>query len=321
MTDKTYSFFSIGCYDEDTGMTVHEVYLENFSLGELPLFLRNEVRQLEAKKTCTLDSQHVMEFAPFRAEFSQWRNLPIRLLHECSVCPYRVHSGRELDMMRKGVKPLAVFSRPSASLLRFLREYFDPLVAGGELVSDQIRDSDETAFGAAILYALPSEAWRIRAYQLMDMTAHFTRWNDALERIQGSLLGYTNQQNDSLIEYRRRNGLRWGLQTMYKFVADDDVNKIREAGCKAFPVGAKGPILLYQPYHGQSDPIAALATLHRTPLTRFYAPKRRLLEYSKGVTEVLGAELEVFELSSSDAIKLNELIDGTIELVQLPQRN
>jgi hypothetical protein len=82
-----------------------------------------------------------------------------------------------------------------------------------------------------------------------------------------------------------------GLQTLYRFVTDDDVNRIREADCKAFPVSAEDPIRLYQPYYGQSDPIAALAMLHRKLLTRFCAPKRRLLEHSKGVTEISGAEL------------------------------
>jgi hypothetical protein len=55
-----------------------------------------------------------------------------------------------------------------------------------------------------VLYALPREAWRIEAYLLLWKTAEKSGWNAGFERMEGSLLGYEDWQNDYHMERRFR---------------------------------------------------------------------------------------------------------------------
>jgi hypothetical protein len=50
-----------------------------------------------------------------------------------------------------------------------------------------------------VLYALRSEEWRIDAYILLKLTAEVSGWNQALERMEGTLLGYEEWQNNAYI--------------------------------------------------------------------------------------------------------------------------
>ena len=61
-----------------------------------------------------------------------------------------------------------------------------------------------------VFYAQPGEEWRIDAYILMKKVAERSGWGEALERMEGSLLGYEDWQNDVFIKtlYRPK---RWGL--------------------------------------------------------------------------------------------------------------
>ena|SRR5258708_6125048 len=106
----TYSFLSLDFYDEETGFVVREVYLENFQEDELPKSIRHEIRQLGANQSEPLKCNIAVDWAQCCAGHGQWNGLPIRLRRESSVLPYRVHGGREFDLMIKGVKPLSVFS-------------------------------------------------------------------------------------------------------------------------------------------------------------------------------------------------------------------
>jgi hypothetical protein len=56
-----------------------------------------------------------------------------------------------------------------------------------------------------VLYALRGEEWRIDAYILMRKTADKSGWNEGFERLEGSLLGYLDWQNDFHIEQYRRH--------------------------------------------------------------------------------------------------------------------
>jgi len=104
--------------------------------------------------------------------------------------------------MLEGRKPLAVFGDgyPSEWFDGFLAP-FEPFVASGQLVRriidtpmphvkkrrpdlDGMRD---------VFFALPEEEWRIDAY--IENIRNRTRdWDDDLERLQGSLLGYEEWQ-------------------------------------------------------------------------------------------------------------------------------
>src|ERR1700731_4709930 len=133
MAAEAYSFYGVDFHDEATGFVLHEVYLENFEGNKLPEFIREKIQYLEANQSEPLDRARLMEHPEFRAEVGKWDKLPIRLRHESSELPYRIHGGRELDLMLKGRKPLSVFSHVEAAsdLSIFLSKYFEPLVRCG----------------------------------------------------------------------------------------------------------------------------------------------------------------------------------------------
>lgn len=111
--------------------------------------------------------------------------------------PYLVHTNRELRLMLKGVKPLAVFvdydGHFPEAVLRYLR-MFDRHVAQGRFVRrDEIAD-DKRGRLRWIYFALPEEEWRIEA--MINLRARPGKWTREMEREQGELLGYTAEQNE-----------------------------------------------------------------------------------------------------------------------------
>src|ERR1700726_1416382 len=115
MTADAYSFYGVDFYDEATGFVLHEVFLENFDGNQLPEYIREKIQGVQANQSEPLDRARLMKHPEFRAEVGKWDKLPIRLRHESSALPYRVHGGRELDLMLKGLKPLSVFSHVEAA--------------------------------------------------------------------------------------------------------------------------------------------------------------------------------------------------------------
>ena len=134
------------------------------------------------------------------------------------VWRHKVHTGRELALMRAGAKPLAAFSDVNLSLhgLYVIPEReFEPHVAAGRIIERQ--HIDPPAKGAPVvrgqrigmrrvLYALPGEQWRIDAYLLLWKTAEKSGWNEGFERLEGALLGYEDWENDYHIEHFFRKG-------------------------------------------------------------------------------------------------------------------
>jgi len=56
---------------------------------------------------------------------------------------------------------------------------------------------------AYVFYAKTAEAWRIDAYIMMMVAAAKAGWNEGFERLEGTLLGYQEWQNDVHIERLR----------------------------------------------------------------------------------------------------------------------
>jgi len=124
--------------------------------------------------------------------------------------PYRLHTGRELRMMLAGVKPLALFSDvldDHPSPWTFPEDVFDPHVAAGRFVKREVIELGDVSPPhkgvRVLLYALAAEAWRIDAYLLLRDAGRREGWSDALERMEGSLLGYASWQNDAHLERLR----------------------------------------------------------------------------------------------------------------------
>jgi hypothetical protein len=130
----------------------------------------------------------------------------IRAWHPTDALPYKVHTNRELLLMLAGTKPMAAFvdDRPGEPQYEVVPErQFDPYVRSGRFVKREQIDASGRGEGRPcrhVLYATPQEAWRMEAYLLMWRTFEKSGWSEGFERMQGSLLGYEDWQNDVYIE-------------------------------------------------------------------------------------------------------------------------
>ncbi len=131
----------------------------------------------------------------------------LRRWHELDDLPYRVHTDRELALMLKGIKPMAVFSHRSDDELRE-EKFFEPHVAAGTFVKREFeisyrlqrRGNSSDQDYLYVLYARPHEEWRIDAYITLWHAMFEEGWSAASERMEGMLLGYESWQNDIHIE-------------------------------------------------------------------------------------------------------------------------
>ena len=102
-------------------------------------------------------------------------------------------------------------SGDSESDVIFEEQLFEPYVAAGRFikrVQHGIRIKDLGPEHRRVFYSQPGEEWRIDAYILMKKVAERSGWGEALERMEGSLLGYEDWQNDVFIKtlYRPKGG-------------------------------------------------------------------------------------------------------------------
>ena len=119
------------------------------------------------------------------------------------------HTGRELELMLEGKKPLAWFTFSEdydGELLGEHRRTFEPHVRAGRIV--ECCYVEEVGFDPRIgrqlrmrtlLYALLGEEWRIPAMRLVLATnGSLTRSgpgpDEAIDRIIGALLGYSDAE-------------------------------------------------------------------------------------------------------------------------------
>jgi hypothetical protein len=118
------------------------------------------------------------------------------------------HTGRELELMLAGKKPLAMFYAdlgwlPDEEIIP--EERFAPYVTTGEFVRSEIVYEDgyhpvwqrdiRTKY---VFFALNAEAWRIPAIILAKAVRKKVQSpNEALDRIEGALLGYTDEEVDA----------------------------------------------------------------------------------------------------------------------------
>ena len=163
--------------------------------------------------------------------------------------PYLVHTGYELALMLDGIKPFA----------KFIVEYpvqpddfsedalFEPHVQSGLLIrrimedepfEKPIRSASGRIYNGVrrIYYARRGEEWRIDAHILVWRQLDHGPWNETLERLEGSLLGYTDAQNDWWLARRRRDHATAIRTDRTAFVAVDaaELAWIRSVGDRAF---------------------------------------------------------------------------------------
>jgi hypothetical protein len=132
--------------------------------------------------------------------------------------PYDIHTNRVLAFMLGRGKPLAHFCdayppEPSEDVIP--RAAFAAYVADApdatfetcefvQLLRSQSPHNPQVRGTIHVFYAQGSEAWRIDAYIAMIVEEEKSRWSELLERQQGTLLGYTDEQNKQHLEHMLR---------------------------------------------------------------------------------------------------------------------
>jgi len=155
-------------------------------------------------------------------------------------------SERKVALMLAGSRPLAVFNDVSFvdTGEDEIDRSFNRHVKNGRITYREERDvwPEPHEIGGRLavasrlrLYVLPEETWRIEAYLHMIKASRGTPWNDALERLSRSLLGYTEQEiNELLAKFHEERG-DWGGIPAYAKVSAVNLEKLRQLGFKALP--------------------------------------------------------------------------------------
>ena len=123
------------------------------------------------------------------------------------VLGYLVHTNRELGLMLRGIKPLAVFSAWDGEFVDSVRRYlrmFDRYVEAGIFLRRDHVEVYSKGNAHVVLFARLDQAWRID--EMIALRRDLTVWNAEHERTEGELLGYEDWQNDIWIAERFGRG-------------------------------------------------------------------------------------------------------------------
>jgi hypothetical protein len=321
MTSGRHLFKSIQWFDPTTSITVRELYWEELETVSIPHNFATLANNLQPDEQREVQAEELDYILTRFHDAKLVQHFPARLVCELSELPYRVHGGREYDLMYRGIKPLAAFPcpPPSSPLASFLEKYFGKSVDSGKLCQKTIYEIEEG--GEKVpreqLYSQPSETWRFNFYGLMRSISKKTRWNDSLEYIQGYLLGYSSEQNDIWYEYRKRKGIKWGAQLVYALIEEpDQIQRLESVGGKAFADGDDHHLRIFLPHFGPELSVveAALRTA-ACKLAKFFAPQLYLVDFYKETTEIGNVKFEVYCVPGEKKPELNSKIEGTIEII------
>jgi hypothetical protein len=219
LDSKFPNVFYLRATDPATASIALEARFEVKDRSELRLLLDMPDDELSGHQIHDLEPFLVAKIANAYGISFEPGSMPVELhpWHHTDDYPYQIHTNRELRLMLAGTKPLAVFTgnHPNLNGLDIaLERAFEPHVTSGLIAKrEQIippRPDDPIVKGQRIgrrriLYALRGEEWRIDAYMLLWETADKSGWNEGFERLEGSLLGYEDWQNDFHMEQYRRH--------------------------------------------------------------------------------------------------------------------
>jgi hypothetical protein len=211
--------FFIQSVDGPSGFALSEIYCGYSTIEAVRNAIDADIAEFDTLKILRLDDRQVRAIEKlFSIEFEPSDNETyLRSWSPHDGLPYRVHPNRELILMLSGEKPLSVLSGgiPASDSFEEIPEYlFDPYVESGAFAKTDYCEPNPAKHPyykgmRFVLYALAHEAWRMDAYILMRNVAGKAGWTDALTRLEGSLLGYAEWQNDAFIaRMQERRGPR-----------------------------------------------------------------------------------------------------------------
>lgn len=205
--------------DQKSGCVIDEVPFEVESAERISALLMIEPTEFDPRVQYELDCDDI-------ARVKSALNIRTEAEHSCCVylrarrptddLPYKIHTNRELTLMLAGSKPLAAFVEdyPRVTVQEVIPEAaFEPYVLSGRFVKREklypgLEDGGPQRDGPRrsirrVLYARKDEAWRIDAYLLLHEVAVYSGWSEGFERMEGTLLGYEQWQNDAYIRMMR----------------------------------------------------------------------------------------------------------------------
>ena len=206
--------FVFEAIDDTTECVVSDVTFDVDDVQELYRIVGTNAAEIDSGAEYELEPQQVNQLkARYNIAFEPATGtVLIRNWHALDDLPYKIHTGRELALMLEGKKPLAYFSGqypPNPEVEEIPERLFDPHVEDGRFVKrEYVMFADNCGPSLRsnglcmriVMYALPEQEWRIDAMLLVLETAAKCGWSEGFERMQGSLLGYENWQNDIYIE-------------------------------------------------------------------------------------------------------------------------
>lgn len=209
MLEQACLQFVVDTYDPETECIVNQIGIETKDVHELSEVLG--ISDMQAHETYELDANDLKRINDHYGTAIDLSVIKAILRYRLSFddLPYQIHTNRELALMLARKKPLAVFVGVYFTTLEFEQipeeGVFHPYVASGRFVKREyieIVGREGASKTRRILYARPSESWRIDSYILLMQTARKVGWNEGFERIEGALLGYEEWQLDAHISSR-----------------------------------------------------------------------------------------------------------------------
>jgi len=121
-----------------------------------------------------------------------------------------------------------------------------------------------------VYYTRKGEEWRIPAWKLIKDAVTKSRWSEDFERMEGTLFGYEEWQNDWWIAEFRKRRRRFGCMPVYRAVDAQELAWIEMAGYRALPPAENSTITVSLPAEPPDDDAArrliecsdAVALLH-----------------------------------------------------------
>src|SRR5882757_664874 len=199
--------------------------------------LRNAYH-LDDDQLATLVERFGVSFDRFQLESAdlviglfRWRRL--------REAPYLIHTGYELPLLLDGRKKLARMSHGYPPMTFDGEHRFDHWVAEGLLHREEVIEPFDPPYreylGHRTVYFTPKgEEWRIPASKLIwHATSKSGGWNEHFERLEGTLFGYEDWQNDWWIDFGLQGG--FGGVTFCCPVTMAGLAWIEAAGFRALP--------------------------------------------------------------------------------------
>lgn len=308
---------SLYFYDKKLRYFVHQLRLTPELLSVLPLSVQEETLSLADNDYIDLRADQISEIPVINEFVENWHNFGACIYQPIRVLPYEIHTGRELILMRDGLKPFSIFSNINYdnNMRQVLDRYFSPLVATGDLIfrTATLYEENDTA-----MYALPGEQWRFDAYLMLISIRDATGWNDELERWEGSLLGYNQSENDAWLDYRESIGEKWGHHLLWTGISRDDVDLIKWLGYRALPINSKECVYCFRFPMSMMQMNLHVDTLRDQGwdfFARFFVPRNKFESFIlKGDSVDVGRHVK-YEIPVDVICELNYCINGHVEIV------